>query len=140
MRPAVAFRVLKDALAPSTEPAKADPGAEKRYWTEFSGEFQTDPSARPEGTFTGVLWYMNSSFVNYRISASGANPLVSILKNHPHDDDAIEALYARTLGRNATDRELKKCKTYIEKSTKRSTAFEDLLWVLVNSAEFQTKR
>jgi hypothetical protein len=140
MRPEVAYRVLQSALAPATPPAKADPSAEKRYWKEFSDEFQVDPSAHPEQAFTGVLWFMNSYFVNARVAATGVNPLVSILANHPNDDDAIPALYARTLGRRPTDRELEKCRTYIQKAGKRSAAFEDLLWVLVNSAEFQTKR
>ena len=39
-----------------------------------------------------------------------------------------------------TDRELEKCRQYIAKVSNRTEAFEDLLWALINSTEFQTKR
>ena len=39
-----------------------------------------------------------------------------------------------------TDREKQKCLDYINKIGKRTEAFEDILWALINSTEFQTKR
>ena len=38
-----------------------------------------------------------------------------------------------------TAAEVKKCKTFLEKTDNRSDAFEDILWALINSTEFQTR-
>ena len=82
---------------------------------------------------------LNSVYA-YRIPATGTNALVRILQDYPADDEAIRVLYVRTLGRQPTDRELEKCRTYVGKLGRRAEAFEDLFWALVNSAEFRTKR
>ena len=63
-----------------------------------------------------------------------------ILKAYPKDDDALRMLYLRTLARKPTDREREKCLQYVKKVGGRSEAFEDILWALINSTEFQTKR
>ena len=63
-----------------------------------------------------------------------------VLKAYPEDDDAIRIVYLRTLARKPTDRELTKCRDYVKKTDNRAEAFEDILWALINSAEFQTKR
>ncbi|MDB5385985.1 MAG: hypothetical protein JWM11_1631, partial [Planctomycetaceae bacterium] len=39
-----------------------------------------------------------------------------------------------------SDKELGICCTYIAQVNNRSDAFEDLMWSLLNSSEFQTKR
>jgi len=48
--------------------------------------------------------------------------------------------HLRALARKPTDRELKKCKDHIARAGNRAEAFEDILWALINSTEFQTKR
>ena len=49
-------------------------------------------------------------------------------------------VYLKTLARKPTDREMEKCHEYVKKTANRTEAFEDLLWALLNSTEFQTKR
>ena len=66
--------------------------------------------------------------------------LAKIVQEDPGDDDALRALYLKTLARRPTDREVEKCRKYIARVGNRAEAFEDLLWALVNSTEFQTKR
>jgi hypothetical protein len=83
---------------------------------------------------------MNNPIINQRIQATGTNLLARILKAYPKDDDAIRMVYLRTLARKPTDRELAKSRKYIAKVGNRTEAFEDLLWALLNSTEFQTKR
>jgi hypothetical protein len=83
---------------------------------------------------------MNNPFINNRIEARGTNLLARILKAYPRNDDALRMVYLRTLARKPTDRELAKCRRYIKKTGKRAEAFEDILWALLNSTEFQTKR
>jgi hypothetical protein len=114
-------------------------GAEMR----FNAEFGFDPSLKPdevEGSLTQALMLMNDTAINQRITAQGKNLLGRILQAYQHDDEALRRVYERTLARKPTDRELQKCLTYIQQSGKRAEAFEDVLWVILNSTEFQTKR
>jgi hypothetical protein len=109
----------------------------------FMREFGFDPSLKPdeiEGTVPQALLLMNNPSIAERIQAKDANSLGPILKNHPQDDDALKALYLKTLARKPTDREMEKCRKYIAKVGNRAEAYEDLLWALINSTEFQTKR
>jgi hypothetical protein len=109
----------------------------------FKEEFASDPSLKAdevEGSVTQALLMMNHPVLNQRIQARGTNLLARILKSYPADDDALRMLYLRTLARVPTDRELRKCRDYVATVGNRAEAFEDLLWALLNSTEFQTKR
>jgi hypothetical protein len=110
----------------------------------FKEEFGFDPSLKAdevEGSVTQALLMMNNPVVNQKIKANGTNLLARILKSYPQDDEALRMLYLRTLARMPTERELQKCRTYIaDGGMSRADAFEDILWTLLNSTEFQTKR
>jgi Protein of unknown function (DUF1549)/Protein of unknown function (DUF1553) len=109
----------------------------------FKEEFGFDPSTKAdevEGSIPQALLLMNNPTVNARIQAKGSNLLARILTAFPQDDDALQMVYLRTLARKPTDRELEKCRVYIKKTGNRTEAFEDILWALLNSTEFQTKR
>ena len=110
---------------------------------QFKEEFRFDPSSKPdevEGSIPQALLLMNNPTINQRIRAEGTNLLGRILKAYPKDEDALRMLYLRTLARKPTDREREKCLQYLKKVGDRSEAFEDILWALINSTEFQTKR
>ena len=110
---------------------------------QFKREFATDPSAKPdeiEGSIPQALILMNNPTINEKILAKETNLLSRILISYPDDKEALRILYLRTLARKPTGKELEKCTTYIAKIGARSEAFEDLLWALINSTEFQTKR
>jgi hypothetical protein len=109
----------------------------------FHLEFDFDPSLKPdevEGSIPQALLFMNNPAVNNRIQANGKNLLARILSSYENDDDALRMLYLRTLARKPTDREREKCRKYLAAAGKRTAAFEDILWALLNSTEFQTKR
>jgi hypothetical protein len=109
----------------------------------FKEEFKFDPSAKAdevEGSIPQALLLMNNPQIQQRIQARGTNVLARILNAYPRDDDALRMLYLRTLARKPTDRELDKCRNYLKNAEDRKEAFEDILWALVNSTEFQTKR
>jgi hypothetical protein len=109
----------------------------------FKREFDFDPSTKPdevEGSIPQALLMMNNPAINGRIQATGTNLLARILKAYPEDDAALRMLYLRTLARKPTDGELRKCRAYLQKTANRREAFEDILWALLNSTEFQTKR
>ena len=109
----------------------------------FKSQFNFDPSLRPEdveGSIPQALIMMNSPAIQQKIKAEGTNLLGRILTAFPSDDDALRAVYMRTLARKPTDRELERCRRHIAEGGKRADAFEDILWALLNSTEFQTKR
>jgi hypothetical protein len=105
--------------------------------------FDFDPSTKSdelEGSITQAMMLMNNQAINERIRATGDTPLGRILKEHHQDDSAIQIVYLQTLSRKPTERELKTCLEHIKEVGKRGEALEDILWTLVNSTEFQTKR
>lgn len=110
---------------------------------QFKAEFEFDPSLKPdevEGSVSQALLMMNNQAINQRIKAQGTNLLARILSAYPDNDEALRMVYLRTLARKPTDREKDKCRQYLEKTNNRVEAFEDVLWSLLNSTEFQTKR
>ena len=105
--------------------------------------FDFDPSARAdevEGSVPQAMMLMNNQVLNSRILATGDTPLARLLREHPQDDAAVQIMYLQALSRRPTPRELETCKDYIKEVGKRGEALEDILWTLVNSTEFQTKK
>jgi hypothetical protein len=106
-------------------------------------EFGFDPSLKNEdveGSIPQALTLMNNPQLNQKIRAQGANVVGKLLREHDKDEAAAEEIYLRALCRKPTPREQKKCLAYVQKVGKRAEAFEDILWALINSTEFQTKR
>lgn len=105
--------------------------------------FGFDPSTAPEeivGTVPQALLMMNSPQLNGLIRAGGRTRLAQLLDKYKDDTDALKELYILVHAREPSDKELKICREYIKQVNNRSEAFEDLLWSLINSTEFQTKR
>jgi hypothetical protein len=105
--------------------------------------FDFDPSARPdevEGSIPQALLLMNNPQLNQKMKAVGTNLLARILSAYPKNEDAIRMVYLRTLARRPTEREMRRCLSYVRQVGNRAEAFEDILWALVNSTEFQTRR
>jgi len=109
----------------------------------FKQEFGYDPSTRPEeveGSVSQALLLMNNPQINQRIRAAGSNLLARILATYTQDEEAIRMVYLRALARRPTDRELARCREHVRSAGSRPEAFEDILWALINSTEYQTKR
>lgn len=118
-------------------------GRGQNFETLFKAEFAYDPSSRPvevEGSISQALLLMNNPLIHARIQASGSNLLARILASYSQDDEALRVVYLRTLARRPTDRELQRCRQHIAGADGRAAAFEDILWALINSTEYQTRR
>jgi hypothetical protein len=102
--------------------------------------FGFDPSSDAgeiEGSIPQALLLMNNPQIHARINAARSDAILAkILKNHPSDDDAIRALYLRTLARTPTEAELGRCRSFLAEVNSRGEAFEDILWALINTVEF----
>jgi hypothetical protein len=109
----------------------------------FMELFKFDPSAKPEdveGSVVQSLFLMNNAAVNAQIKGKGNTVLARVLRDFPKDEEAINQVYLRSLGRSPTEREKKVCLEHLTSLKDRVLAFEDIQWSLINSAEFRTKR
>ena len=110
---------------------------------QFNRLFRVDPSTVPEdvtGTIPQALYLMNSPLVRNLINAQGKSPLATIINEHASDDDAISQLYLLVHTRRPVPAETQVCRDFIHQQPDRGKAYEDILWSLVNTTEYQTRR
>jgi len=101
----------------------------------FNSMFGFDPSTRRDeigGSIPQALAMMNSPFINQQINAQHGQMLAPLLAEVNDDRQLVEELYIRVLSRQ----ELRVCLDFRRGINSRSEAFEDILWALLNHAEF----
>ena len=59
---------------------------------------------------------------------------------HADNRSVLDILYLRALGRRPSDKEVRTCSNYFNSVGNRAEAFEDILWALINSTEFLSRR
>ena len=110
---------------------------------QFNALFGFDPSTPQDeitGTVPQTLFFMNSPILQTLTRATGQTRLARILNDFSNDDDALSELYLLVLSRQPSEKELKICRKYLSSAPNRREGFEDLMWSLLNSSEFLTKR
>jgi hypothetical protein len=110
---------------------------------QFAFLFGYDPSASPDdltGNVPQALFMMNSRLINNLIHAQGKTRLATILEKYPDNKDAVREVYVLTLAREPSDKEEKICLNYVKDVGNRQEGFEDVMWSLMNSSEFLSKR
>lgn len=117
----------------------SDPGRE-----EFARVFGFDPST-PRDELTGsipeALFMMNSQLLERILSTPGESSIITrIATNVLAEDDVVRELYLNAIGREPTADELAIAMDYVATSANLRGALEDLLWVLINSPEFGSRR
>jgi hypothetical protein len=106
---------------------------------QFTTAFGYDPSERRDEIAHSIpqaLTMMNSPIVGQAIRGSGRTMLSRLLTEIKDDKALAQELYLRVLGREPSQSELETALRYAKTVGVRTEAFEDLLWGLVNSAEF----
>lgn len=109
----------------------------------FNNLFGVDPSIPYDdilGTIPQALFLMNSPQVNNAIKANPKTVLGQILASTPDNLQALKLVYLRVLAREPTRKEIEVCGRYVDQVGDRREAFEDILWSLINSTEFITRR
>lgn len=105
----------------------------------FEAVFGYDPSTRRDEIQTSipqVLTLMNWPPLAAAIRGTGNTMLGRQLAALRDDEALIDELYLRVLGRPVTESERATCLQYLAEVKNRTEAFEDILWSLLNSAEF----
>jgi hypothetical protein len=112
------------------------------FFTLFKRLFDFDPTAganEVEPSVAQTLMILNNTAINAQIKATGDTLLAKIVERYPQTDDAIRQVYLQVLSRRPSEAELGSCRDYVREVGNRNEAFEDLMWALVNSAEFRIK-
>ncbi len=102
--------------------------------------FDVDPSiplADVEGAIQQSLFLMNNPALQAAIKNG---PLTARLAKIASPDELANELYAEILSRQPTAAERRRVAEYLQTVANRGEAVADLVWVLVNSAEFIAKR
>jgi hypothetical protein len=66
--------------------------------------------------------------------------LAKIVAAETDDAAAVARLYQQVLARKPTPKEIEIAKEHLTTTGDRKTGYEDLLWSMVNSAEFLSRR
>ncbi|MEM6331406.1 MAG: DUF1553 domain-containing protein, partial [Planctomycetota bacterium] len=109
----------------------------------FNAAFGYDPSVQRDTVSASIpqaLAMMNTPRINQAAAATRRTMLGRLIAQTPRDDALIDELYLRTLSREPTSSERAFAVDYVDSVGARRTAFEDLLWALLNSAEFVHRR
>jgi hypothetical protein len=132
--------LVLEASEPSPPPGVPGPAA--RFAgprRQFSTAFGYDPSTRRDEIQSSIpqaLNLMNSPTVSSALRGTGNTMLARKLAAIQDDTSLIQELYLRVLGREASQSELATCLQYRQQIPNRPEAFEDILWSLINTAEF----
>ena len=111
--------------------------------TQFNDLFGFDPStsqADITGNVPQALFLMNSPAVHNLIRGDGNTRLGRILRQFDDDETVVQELYLLVLSREPTAKEIEIALRYRQQTGDRIEAFEDLMWSLLNSSEFLTRR
>lgn len=114
-------------------------GEDKKLHKEIMQVFDMNPSL-PQGALEGsiqqALMMMNHSALQSKLSKSDLKKRLIKLSG----EEMVHTLYLNVLARHATEEEVQRNLSFLKESQNRDEAIDDLMWVLVNSTEFRTKR
>ena len=107
--------------------------------------FGFDPSAEQSNvarTMQQAMLLMNNKQVQAQVNADPASGtmLAKLLADEKDDEAAITKLYQQVLARKPTTQEIALAKEHLKTVGNRKAGFEDLLWGMINSAEFLSRR
>ena len=138
---------LPNVTPPAVKPTDAIrfPPPPKSTRDLVNDSFGFDPSseaATRSRSMQQAMFLMNNRQVQKQVDASpGADTvLAKLLAAETDDTAAVKQLYERILAREPNAREIEIAIRHVQTLGKRGPAFEDLLWSLINSAEFTSRR
>lgn len=112
----------------------------RNVFADVFGYDPNDPRGDVAISIPQSLAMMNSKFINEQIQAQQGTMLYRLLQEVQSDRAAVQELYLRVFSRRPNRNEINTSLAYIKQVANRRESFEDLLWALLNSAEFKTRR
>jgi hypothetical protein len=141
---AIALPNFTPPQAPATDAIRFPPPP-KSTRDLVNEAFGFDPSsdqANVNRTMQQAMLLMNNKQIQAQIDASPSSGtmLAKIVAAEPDDASAVTKLYQQVLARKPTPKEIDIAKEHLTATGDRKTGYEDLLWSMVNSAEFLSRR
>lgn len=134
---ASALEIEEAQSAPNGRAAIRNPRTPRAMFNAIFGYDPSDPRGEVQQSIPQALLLMNSPTINKAIEVGRRDGLLGqILPQIEDDEEVVLEIYLRCLAREPNEEELKTCLEYVQEVDDRSAAFEDILWALVNSAEF----
>ena len=104
--------------------------------------FGYDPAFRDaliNRTMDQAMFLINNDQILKQVDANGDTVLARLVKEESDNQVVVDVLYARVLAREPSERERAIVLKHVASLNDRERAFEDVLWSLLNSAEFTTR-
>ncbi|MEO1496186.1 MAG: DUF1549 domain-containing protein [Planctomycetota bacterium] len=116
-----------------------------RAVNEAFGFDPSEPRENVVGTIPQSLMLMNSPVLARRASARTGSMLDKLIDRHTSGDRidhdaALAELFDRTLTRPPTESELAAARRHVAEARRPQAVYEDVLWSLLNTAEFSHRR
>jgi hypothetical protein len=90
-----------------------------------------------DASLSQSLMLLNSAEVQAKLTAAGSRA-EKLAKDARPDDQKIDELFWDAFARGATKQEASSAVAHIKKhAATRQTAYEDIIWALINAKEFQ---
>jgi len=105
--------------------------------------FGVDPSTSADdvvGTIPQALYLMNGPLIARQTQARPGTMLGELISSASNERSAVDALYMKILARHPNTREMSVCMHHVSTVGDHREAFEDILWSLINSTEFVSRR
>lgn len=138
---------LPDFTPPAVAPTAAIrfPPPPKSTRDLVNEAFGFDPSSEAVHvlrTMQQAMFLMNNEQIQKQINAApeSGTVLAQLLVAEASNDVVVEKLYERVLARKPTPKELDLAREHLTSVGDRGAGFEDLLWSMLNSAEFLSRR
>jgi len=95
-----------------------------------------------ERTMQQAMWMMNNAQLQKQISAdpNSGSVLARLLQEERDNDAAVAKLFRIILAREPNSQELQLAQRHLQTISDRGQGFEDILWGLLNTTEFTTRR
>ena len=141
---AIALPNVTPPQAPATDAIRFPPPP-KSTRDLVNDAFGFDPSSDKSNvnrTMQQAMLLMNNKQIQAQFDASpGADTMLAKLVAAETDDEAaVTKLYQQVLARKPTPKEIEIAREHLRSIGDRKTGYEDLLWSMVNSAEFLSRR
>jgi hypothetical protein len=141
---AIALPNVTPPQAPATDAIRFPPPP-KSTRDLVNDAFGFDPSSEKSNvnrTMQQAMLMMNNKQIQAQIDASpGADTMLAKLVAAESDDTAaVTKLYQQVLARKPMPKEIEIAREHLKSVGDRKTGYEDLLWSMVNSAEFLSRR
>src|SRR5207249_9427768 len=93
-------------------------------------------------TMQQAMLLMNNKQIQAQVNAdpNSGTMLAKLLAEQKDNEAAVTKLYQQVLARRPTTQEVSLAQEHMKSLGSRNAAFEDLLWGMINSAEFLSRR